>query len=201
MGTTVMQKPDNVSEWMKKTLTWESERSKNVCLDVAIVERQTGYAAVETTYPDGRTEVWAAVFALGFYPRARWGETFSYKDMTESMGPRQTDCPRRILERLTPTDNKYANEWRAKCWERIHRRENNKLKPGDYIRFAEPLKFTDSETRFDTFRYDPIFNRDRFVGILENGYDGLSCRIRRWRDREFVKLEEDDIPRPPQPRM
>lgn len=42
---------------------------------------------------------------------------FSYKDMEESMGPYKYDCPVGILNILSPTENKYALEWREKCRE------------------------------------------------------------------------------------
>ena len=40
---------------------------------------------------------------------------FGYKDMDETMGPGYNDCPKGILDLLTPTDNVAANEWRAAC--------------------------------------------------------------------------------------
>ena len=43
---------------------------------------------------------------------------FSYKDMSEDMGPYECDCPKSILDLLSPTDNEYANAWRKACYER-----------------------------------------------------------------------------------
>ena len=37
---------------------------------------------------------------------------FSYKDMDESMGPCYYDCPKGILDLLSPTDSEWANNWR-----------------------------------------------------------------------------------------
>lgn len=42
---------------------------------------------------------------------------FSYKPMDETMHPYKYDCPVGILKLLPATDNKYAKEWRKKCWE------------------------------------------------------------------------------------
>lgn len=39
------------------------------------------------------------------------GFNFGYKAMTEFCGPFETKCPKSILKMLTPTDDKYANEW------------------------------------------------------------------------------------------
>ena len=44
---------------------------------------------------------------------------FYYKDMSEDMGPCECDCPAGILRLLSPTDNEFANEWRARCWANI----------------------------------------------------------------------------------
>lgn len=54
---------------------------------------------------------------------------FSYKDMDETCGPHQTDCPESILKLLTPTDSEYANEWRNKCWENIRKKREKKTNP------------------------------------------------------------------------
>lgn len=42
---------------------------------------------------------------------------FGHKDMDEDCGPFYYDCPSRILDLLTPTENFYAIEWRKKCKE------------------------------------------------------------------------------------
>jgi hypothetical protein len=67
---------------------------------------------------------------------------FSYKDMDESMGPGQCDCPKGILDLLSPTDNEYANEWRKACYENIAKKKNknglNKLPVGTIIKVTMP---------------------------------------------------------------
>jgi hypothetical protein len=93
---------------------------------------------------------------------------FGYKDMDESMGPCATDCPKRILDQLTPPLNEYAAKWREEC------RKNNNVKKGDKIRLANPLKFNDGSmlSEFIVESLRPM----RFVS-LENG--GL-YRMQRW---------------------
>lgn len=44
--------------------------------------------------------------------------------MDESMGPYEDNCPKRILELLTPTDNKNANDWRERCWKKINSKKS-----------------------------------------------------------------------------
>lgn len=49
---------------------------------------------------------------------------FSYKDMDETCGPCYYDCPKGILDLLSPIDSEWANEWRKKCYERIAEKKN-----------------------------------------------------------------------------
>lgn len=54
---------------------------------------------------------------------------FSYKDMDETVGPCQRECPESILKLLTPTDSEWANEWRADCWENIRKKKEKRKDP------------------------------------------------------------------------
>ena len=38
------------------------------------------------------------------------------KWIDEDMGPYYYECPRRVLDCLTPTDSDHARSWRASCW-------------------------------------------------------------------------------------
>lgn len=49
---------------------------------------------------------------------------FSYKDMDETVGPCYYDCPKSILDILSPTDSEYAIKWREKCYEQIEKNKN-----------------------------------------------------------------------------
>lgn len=68
---------------------------------------------------------------------------FAYKDMDESMGPYKYDCPKSILDLLTPTESKYANEWRKACYENLAKKKNpnglNKLPVGTVIKVVMPF--------------------------------------------------------------
>lgn len=69
---------------------------------------------------------------------------FSYKDMDESCGPCHNDCPKRILDLLTPTESEWANEWRAACYKNHEEKKKNKanslskLPVGSVIKVAMP---------------------------------------------------------------
>ena len=70
---------------------------------------------------------------------------FGYKDMDESCGPCYYDCPKSILNLLSPTDNKYALEWRRKCYEKAAEKETKtdigKLPIGTIIELADGKRF------------------------------------------------------------
>lgn len=66
---------------------------------------------------------------------------FGYKAISEDCGPCECDCPKSILNLLTPTDSKWANEWRERCFKsleakRVQRGFNN-LPYGSQVRFTD----------------------------------------------------------------
>ena len=58
------------------------------------------------------------------------------------MGPYEADCPARILDLLTETDNQHALDWRRRCRANLERR-SRRLNDGDTIRMAQTVTFTD----------------------------------------------------------
>lgn len=100
------------------------------------------YAAAQVMTNGKGGEIFAIVCLVRWNPRARDGYIFGYKDMDESMGPCEADCPAHILDLLTPTDKDYAREWRARCRVNLARRAR-RLVDGDRIRLPEPMTFSD----------------------------------------------------------
>ena len=101
------------------------------------------YYAATQVITDGKPgEVFAIVCLVRWNPHDKEGFILGYKDMEESMGPHEADCPARILDLLTSTDKQYALDWRARC-RANHERRTRKLADGDRIRLPEPMKFTD----------------------------------------------------------
>ena len=45
------------------------------------------------------------------------GSRIGYKLMDESVGPCYHNCPIELIEKLAPTNHKYAKKWREKCIE------------------------------------------------------------------------------------
>ena len=87
----------------------------------------TVYAAVERIKPDGERYVFGAVFLTSTDMSDYFN--FSYKDMDETCGPCERDCPVSILNLLTPTDHEYANEWRKDCRENAAKKAAKRKDP------------------------------------------------------------------------
>lgn len=73
----------------------------------------TVYLAVERTAKESGEKVVYAEVCL----TAMHNGYLMVKAMGETMGPGYYDCPKRILDLLTPTDSEWANEWRRLCAE------------------------------------------------------------------------------------
>ena len=74
------------------------------------------YLAIKS--PKG--EVGAAV-ALYSLRKAGYEYDICYRIDPESFDPIDKNCPKRILDKLTPTDNEWANEWRQECHKNLAR--------------------------------------------------------------------------------
>jgi len=97
-----------------------------------------GTLAIEDI-PEVERYVWAAVFLTSINSKDYY--SFSYKDMSEDMGPCESECPVSILKLLSPTDNQWANEWRERCWENAKRKKSpdalHNLPVGAVIRYTQ----------------------------------------------------------------
>lgn len=132
----------------------------------------TWYAAIR----DNDTgKVWGLVVLTR---RSKGYHNFTYKDMSESVGPTEAKAPKKVLDALSPTDEEYALQWRASC-RAFHESQATArtVKAGTVVRFAQPLEFTDGRT-FDTFRFE---SGSVFQPVA--GYGRV--RITRWRQRAF----------------
>jgi len=184
MGWTFQEKPRDVRRYFFDQLSWESDKAINRCLALAL-KINVCYAAIETTYKDtGRTEVWALVCLLRYVRNPADGFDFGTKDMTEHCGPVQADCPARILDLLTETDDENANEWRARCRENLARRMP---KIGTRVRFAHPIRFTDGSEE-DEFQVVRAGKRRKILRGCNGRHYRLSRRV--WRDYEWSVLQE-----------
>ncbi len=138
-------------QYLDAQFTFERPEATSKVLRSALVGMRVYYAAVEQLrIATGEREVWAAICLVRYNPRDPEGYIFGYKDMSESMGPHECECPKSILDLLTPTDAQYARQWRARCLEAAAARRARAAKPspraGQVIVFDEPLAFSDGQS-------------------------------------------------------
>jgi hypothetical protein len=138
-------------QYLDAQFTYERADVRSNVLRSALVSMRVYYAAVEQVrIATGAREVWAAICLVRYNPRDREGYIFGYKDMEESMGPYECDCPASILDMLTPTDAQHALQWRARCRENAAARRAKAARPsprvGQLIVFDEPLSFADGRS-------------------------------------------------------
>ena len=139
MGWIYTQKESNISasKYIKDNLlVWNTPNVKYNVLDGGVVKFRTYYGAVQRIDEiSGECRVFAVVIMLDYNHRDTYN--FGYKDMDESCGPCQAECPERILKLLTPTENEYANEWRKRCMNNIKARKSvPKITPNTVLNYS-----------------------------------------------------------------
>lgn len=154
-----------------------AEFSEGTIFHATSTERGAFFAAVES--PDSPGVVWGLVVLIRRAPRSFLNITT--KMMDENMGP-VVLCPRRVLDKLTSTDNEYALEWRERSRVRIERIEHlRKAGDGDLVQFGSPLS-TPSGESFTEGRLRVVRGRNgRRVFMVV--HDGTAYRLMsNWRE-------------------
>lgn len=172
--------------YLDAQFTYDRDTGSSRVLASSLVGRRTYYAAVEwVPAASGEREVWGLVCLVRYNPRDREGLVFGYKDMSESMGPCESECPARILDLLTATQNTYALAWRERCraclLDRAALAAKPTPKPGDVVVLAEPLLFRDGRT-FSRFEAVAWPGRRRGGLVYRSELGGL-YRIPKLKDR------------------
>lgn len=90
---------------------------------------------------------------------------FSYKDMNENCGPYQVECPKSILKLLTPTEHKYAKEWRKRCYE-YHA---NKKKSPNNLPIGTKIKCTIGSKEMILIKHAPAYQFKTWFWYDGNG--------------------------------
>ena len=147
------------------------------------------YAAAEPSTDGSAGPVFALVCLVRWNPRDREGYFFGYKDMDETMGPCEAECPQRILDLIGPTDNEHANDWRRRCRDNLQRRARP-IEHGMRIRPSEPLRFTDGHEGTD-FIVEKRGRRLAFVDPVTRG----RYRISRFAERSWAVISETKVHR------
>ena len=110
--------------------TWSNE-TKTVRVLKSSMKGTIYYAAVEITTSESK-EVIGVVAATAGADKNDPYFNFGVKTMDETMQPFYYDCPKGILDLLTPTDNECANEWRRLCREKTEKKVDSWLKALPY---------------------------------------------------------------------
>ena len=119
----------------------------------------TYYAAVEKKEKaTGKYKVFAGVCLTQF--EKGW---FYYKDMDESVGPGEHQCPNSILDLLTEPEYEYGKEWRERCREYNAKPKIGKLPIGTEIEFV----IRDKTIR--ATKHGPAFQFKTPFWMLDNG--------------------------------
>ena len=120
---------------------------------------------------------------------------FMYKLIDESSGPYQVDCPKRILDKLSPfkedpaTGGVFAREWREKC--RLAKSKDRKVPVLAYIEFDKPLTFG-KHGQAQLFQFRELSYRGKVKKVFYNPNIGY-CRIpnvQKRSDWHFVKMDQ-----------
>jgi hypothetical protein len=155
-------------------------------LDCATVAN-TFYAVVQNNESAGGIDADRAWMLVVLIQRTRAEYfNFTYKEMSEEMGPNEARCPRRLLELieiLRPEPGEYAANWRKSCWENIHKADAAKqVKAGTHVFFKNAITFTDDTTASE-FQF---VKRSTFRKCI-NGIPGYGLyRITNWRQKSFA---------------
>lgn len=151
------------------------------------------YLACRVEPSDGSESYVAAMVCLtNWAPSNHYN--FSYKAISENMGPAARECPARILELLTPVEElpfgaqgkEWSRVWREACQEKIRSlKQKPKPQKGDLIYMKEAIRFTD-KSECQLFEW---IGGSKFWQVDETE-EGNTIRkqrvhITRWREREF----------------
>jgi hypothetical protein len=158
MGWLYMQSLNGQSgprQYLDAQFTYSRPELTSKVLRSALVGMRVYYAAIEhVLHEKNERIVFAAICLARYNPRDREGYIFGYKDMDETVGPNESDCPEAILDLLTPTEYPYAQAWRARCRENAAARRALLTKPaprpGQTIVFDQAVSFSNGH-RLDRF--------------------------------------------------
>lgn len=130
-----------------------------------------------SSYPN---ETWMLVVKINRY---RGYENFVYKEMDESMGPYENDCPAKLLDLLeqrTPEPpNEYAAEWRKRCRKNANKAAKARkfATRGTVVYFPKPIEFSDGAS------FDRLVFQERSTFRAPDGYGRY--RVTNWRKSEW----------------
>ena len=168
----------STDEILRGELTWrkhdEATGDRHTIIASALVGT-TWYGALEYVPVVGDRTVIALVVLT-----SRRGGGFTYKDMSENMGPYEAQCPKRILDLLTEPQSEYARLWREKChhYRAVkHAKQGAKPPVGSRVVFNGPINYNGLE--LSDFTIVPTPRRRRgLIGTPTSGkHHGFLFRL------------------------
>ena len=196
MGWTTTHKTPGqpLIRFFEREFNYDNEtRSGKILLCKAHVYQREVYMAYQVTNKQsGQTDVIGLVCKIQFHPKA-YHHNFSYKDMSEDMGPLYSDCPESILNLLTPTDNKRALAWRQKCRQRLNKPP---LRTDSIIRFENEICFKNHSERYKVFK---VVNARKLLFKVagQHGFYRISRRLLnhyKWEVLDPKRAPEEELP-------
>lgn len=172
-------KRTSVAEFFKDRWNTDNETDKCEVIDCAVVKFKTAYMAIRhTRKATGQTVVYAVVALLGYDSKSSWNN-FGYKDIGETSGPCEAQCPERILNLLSPVpvieeffgrkEPSYAQDWRDECLKNIEasRSARNFFTVGCVYEAEKPIRMSNATevSKLEVIQSKPL----RFKS-LEHGY-------------------------------
>lgn len=160
-------KVDRKAEMDNRWTQEESEKYPKLRVLKSSMVGNIYYAAIEVSRGGKIEEVFATTAITSTNMKDYYN--FSYKDLDETMGGCNYDCPVGILNLLTPTDNEYALQWRAEC---LKQRKKKKEKEDLRKSLIQGKKYLIKLWNGKTFEaeWSTYMNRKRFVNYNERRY-------------------------------
>lgn len=172
---------ENPVAYLTEKYNCDNERRTLQVLAAARVGSTVYMAIRSTDKASTASYVFAAVILISNTKK----HGFGYKDMDESMGPCQCDCPARIMRLLTPIaglpNPGYAADWRARVAERKNEKRRQRarrqsLRIGSIVTLPSPANFPGSITA-STFRVVDFWRRTPVFLALDELLPGFRCRL------------------------
>ncbi len=150
MGYTFINKENRMKmfDFFSNEFNNENDNIKFTVLACKTVNKVAYLAVEKINKITGEKLIFAVVCIISY---AKDYYNFGYKDIDEFMHPYYYECPDKILNMLTPTENESAKLWREKCRENNHKIEKMpKLSIGSIIEFENKIRFNNgvNETKF-----------------------------------------------------
>ena len=170
------------AQYVEQHFTNETDARKQTVLAASAVGGAIYAAIRHEIKATSQSYVFCAVILF----RNNRKDGFGTKDMDETAGPCDVDCPDRIMKLLSPIDQipspGYAADWRARVAaakekRKAFRDKSSRLVPGAILRLPHPVSFCNGAVSADAFRLIEFHGRTAVFAPLSR--PGFLCRLSR----------------------